>query len=194
MPQSSRLFTGAAVLFSFTIGGVFFFLASAAVTWHRNLLFGHGPLFSPSSSSPKLSHISPTLPSSPPIYRHLLVGDLSATFCPHVASDSKRHYTVISIRRTCLLICPPACQSACLPARLHACLPANVLPTAMPYSCPIHLVLNKRLLSSGHPSLHWPLFFCGQTQEWGLALKGIDCWGWLWMHTLVLPSCFYSVG
>lgn len=72
----------------------------------------------------------------------------------------------------------------------------------MPYSCPIHLLLNKRLLSSGHPSLCWPLFFqyiylfifCGKAQEWGLALKGIDCWGGLsrnaWMHTSLLPSRF----
>lgn len=73
--------------------------------------------------------------------------------------------TVISIRRTGLLICLPACQSACSPACLRACLPARALPTAMPYSCPIHLLLNKRLLSSGHPSLHWPLFLHGEAQE-----------------------------
>lgn len=180
-------------------GGVFFFLASADVTWHRHLLFGHAALFLylppplffflPSTTPP-----TPTVSHTPP---PILVADLSAAFCPHVASDSERHYTVISIRRTCLLICPPACQSACSPARLCACLPASVLPTAMPYSCPIHLALNKRLLSSGHPSFCWPLFFCGKAQGWGLALKGIDCWGILsrnaWMHTLVLPSCFYSV-
>lgn len=143
-------------------------------------------LSSTNSPTPPVSH------TPPPI----LATDPYATFCPHVASDSERRYTVISIRRTCLLICPPACQSACSPACLCACLPASVPPTAMPYSCPIHLLLNKRLLSSGHPSLYWPLFFCGEAQEWGLALKGIDCWGRLsrnaWMHTLVLPSCFYS--
>lgn len=80
-----------------------------------------------------------------------LKADHSVAFCPRVASDLERHCIVISIRRTCLFIC--------LPVRLHACLPVGALPTVMPYSCPIHLLLNKRLLSSGHPLLHWLLFF-----------------------------------
>ena len=141
--------------------GVFFFHAFAAVTWHHHLLFGHGPLI---ASLPPLFH--PCFPPPPPTLLSLqtrlpsLTGDLSAAaFCPHVASETQRRYTVISIRRSCLLICQAACRSACPSARLHACLAASVLPTAMPYSCPIHLVLDKRLLSWGHPSLCWPLYF-----------------------------------
>lgn len=131
-------------------------------------------------------YISPACPISLPPF---LVADLSAAFCPLVASHLEKHCTVISVS--------PAHLPASLPVSLLVRLPASVPPTAMPYSCPIHLVLNKRLLSSGHPSLCWPLYFCGEAQKWGLALKGIDCWGRLgrnaWMHTLVRPSCFCSV-
>lgn len=177
--------------------GRFLFLASATVTWHRHLLFGPGPLLSslplalfrtPFYNYPH--HLSHYRPSSRLTGVSLSVPVLRQTRRGSIA-------TVISIRRTGLLICLPACQSACSPACLRTCLPARALPTAMPYSCPIHLLLNKRLLSSGHPSLHWPLFLHGEAQEWGLTLKGIDCWGRLsrnaWMLTLVLPSCFYSI-
>lgn len=73
-----------------------------------------------------------------------IAADPSITFCLHVASGSERSCTVISVRRTCLLIC--------LPVSLLACLPARVLPTARLCTCSIHLAPKKRRLSSGHPT------------------------------------------
>lgn len=165
MPRSSPLFPGAAVLFSTSereeerdARRVFLLSCISSCNLTRHLPFGHGPFVS--SLPPPLFH--PSFYTHP--FSHTQTPILVA-FCPPVASDSERGYTVISIRRNCLLICPPACQSAYSSTRLRACLPASVLPTAMPRSCPIHLLLNKRLLSSGHPSLCWPLFFVCQAQE-----------------------------
>lgn len=95
---------------------------------------------------PPLLFFFPLVLSLPPS----LAADPSAALCPSVASGCGRNWGVISIRGTCLLICP----LACLPAWLTVCLPVSPLPTAIPCSSPVHLLVNKRLCFSQdiHPS------------------------------------------